>query len=125
MLFFQIVGTICAVCAIITAFRAYLDPEPVFHWLEQIEASIQPPLQLPRVLLAANLIGFGILVAGGVDNALGWMPSAWGGLDQEGDFTPFRVTLMLTAGAMGAYPAFSLVKRLAVLQFMNTQNPRP
>lgn len=44
--------------------------------------------------------------------------------NQEGDFTPYRGTLMLTAGVMGGYPAFAVLKRLAVLQFMNLQIAR-
>ena len=57
--------------------------------------------RLQRIFLGLASIGFLTCMYQGADALLSWMPDAWGGIDEDGEFQTYRSGLAATFAATG------------------------
>lgn len=110
----RLAGTVAVASAALMTWQAFYSPATVIRWLDQLDAG-QAGQRPEQAILWLNFFGFGMIVAGGMENALAWMPADWGSVGEDG-FVSLRTGLAYVTGVMAAYPMFSVIQRLAVLQ---------
>lgn len=88
---------------------AHFEPEAFVR-----RAHVQSGMSLPKwVYSALAWIGLAVLIYGGTDHALFWMPDDWGWTDEEGDVQPLRTFIAAGAAVLLTFPALGFIYRAA------------
>lgn len=88
---------------------AHFEPEQFVR-----RAHAQSGMSLLKWIYSALAwIGLAVLIYGGTDHALFWMPDDWGRTDEEGDVQPLRTFIAAGAAVLLTFPTLGFIYRAA------------
>jgi|GEM_PF-2087085 len=88
---------------------AHFEPE-AFVRRAHIQSGMSP---LKWIYFGLAWLGLAIMVYGGTQSALFWMPDDWGWTDEEGDVQPLRTFIAAGAAVLLTFPALGFIYRAA------------
>lgn len=88
---------------------AHFEPEAFVR-----RAHVQSGMSfLKWIYSALAWIGLAVLIYGGTDHALFWMPDDWGWADEEGDIQPLKTFIAAGAAVLLTFPTLGFIYRAA------------
>lgn len=107
MIALAVISTTPAAIAIWSVWTASTNPRKLLELHGEIRPESAPngPLRTSwkgYALLIFSTIGYGVFIYGGISASLFWMPDSWGTHDEDGEWTPYKLSIAMIFAVVGA-----------------------
>lgn len=103
------ISTASLVAVIHYVWSAHFQPQ-AFILRAHIQSGMTP---LKWIYFGLAWLGLAIMIYGGTQSALFWMPDDWGRTDEEGDIQPLRTFIAAGAAVLLTFPTLGFIYRAA------------
>ncbi len=121
-----VISTAPAATAMWSVWTASSNPRKLLELHGEIRPESAPngPLRASwkgYALLILSTIGYGVFIFGGVRASLFWMPESWGTHDEDGEWSPYKLSLSMAFAVVGALAFTSMLGDYCRLNFQDQE----